>query len=121
MQLKKIKKLFMHQASNCSKGIRSKLNCLQIFVKTFGSKSFFGHKSFKPIKSSSMTTNIQEASLTELDKMKEAIDNLETTMKKVRTASHIRYMIYQIWITLHYGPYHGGHEIGLKSNEIKFC
>jgi len=32
-----------------------------------------------------MTTNIQEASLTELDKMKEAIDNLETTMKKVRT------------------------------------
>ena len=32
-----------------------------------------------------MTTNIQEASLTELDKMKEAIDNLETAMKKVRT------------------------------------
>ena len=30
-----------------------------------------------------MTTNINEASLTELDKMKEAIDNLETAMKKV--------------------------------------
>ena len=40
-------------------------------------------KSFKQTNSSSMTTNIQEASLTELDKMKEAIDNLETTMKKV--------------------------------------
>ena len=85
MQLKKIKKLFMHQASNCSKGIRSKINCQKRFQ-----KSFFGHKSFKPIKSSSMTTNIQEASLTELDKMKEAIDNLETTMKKVRTTPQKR-------------------------------
>ena len=37
-----------------------------------------------------MTTNIQEASLTELDKMKEAIDNLETTMKKVRTTPQKR-------------------------------
>ena len=39
-----------------------------------------------------MTTNIQEASLTELDKMKETIDNLETTMKKVRnfTAKTLR-------------------------------
>ena len=41
------------------------------------------NKSFKRFKSSSMTTNINEASLTELDKMKEAIDNLETAMKKV--------------------------------------
>ena len=32
-----------------------------------------------------MTKNIQEASLTELDNMKEAIDNLETAMKKVKT------------------------------------
>ena len=103
MQLKKIKKLFMHQASNCSKGIRSKLNCLQILVKTFDSKSFFGHKSFKPITSSSMTTNIQDASLTELDKMKEAIDNLETTMKKVRTASHIPNMDNTALWTLSWG------------------
>ena len=104
MQLKKIKKLFTHQVSNCSKGIRSKLNCLKIFVKTFDSKSFFGHKSFKPIKSSSMTTNIQEASLTELDKMKEAIDNLETTMKKVRTASQLPHMDYNAMVRLRLYP-----------------
>ena len=36
-----------------------------------------------------MTTNIQETSLTELDNMKEAIDNLKMTMKKVRTAPQL--------------------------------
>ena len=36
-----------------------------------------------------MTTNIEEASLTELDKMKEAIDNLKTTMKKVRPSPQL--------------------------------
>ena len=43
-----------------------------------------------------MTTNINEASLTELDKMKEAIDNLETAMKKVEFTLNLKIYIYSV-------------------------